>query len=116
MVDNKKDPLKNVYIKTPSKTKSYTFRISENLHSRVHHLKDLTRSRKDIDINNSLDKHLFEIVVALEKKLGITKEDWKTPISCPECGSKLKERVSKTGSKFFGCSNYPTCKFTKAIK
>ena len=29
---------------------------------------------------------------------------------CPRCGGKLVEREGKYG-KFFGCSNYPDCKF-----
>ncbi len=31
---------------------------------------------------------------------------------CPECGGKLVERTGRFG-KFFGCSNYPRCGFTK---
>ena len=31
---------------------------------------------------------------------------------CPRCGSKLVLRDGKNG-EFFGCSNYPKCKFTK---
>ncbi|MBQ7249819.1 MAG: NERD domain-containing protein [Bacilli bacterium] len=33
---------------------------------------------------------------------------------CPRCGGQLVLRESKTtGHKFYGCSNYPKCKFTK---
>lgn len=32
---------------------------------------------------------------------------------CPRCGGQLVLRQSKTGSAFYGCSNYPKCKFTK---
>lgn len=32
---------------------------------------------------------------------------------CPRCGGELILRKSKTGSQFYGCSNYPNCKFTK---
>ena len=31
---------------------------------------------------------------------------------CPKCGGSLIERSGKYG-KFFGCSNYPKCNFTK---
>lgn len=34
---------------------------------------------------------------------------------CPDCGGELLERTSKFG-KFFGCSNYPKCKYTKDLK
>jgi ssDNA-binding Zn-finger/Zn-ribbon topoisomerase 1 len=33
---------------------------------------------------------------------------------CPECGGNLIERSGKYG-KFFGCSNYPKCQYTKNI-
>lgn len=33
---------------------------------------------------------------------------------CPQCGGILKERTGKYG-KFFGCSNYPNCKFVRKI-
>ncbi|MGQ4004784.1 DNA topoisomerase III [Francisellaceae bacterium CB52] len=32
-------------------------------------------------------------------------------IKCPDCGSELKQRDGKKG-KWWGCSNYPTCKTT----
>lgn len=32
---------------------------------------------------------------------------------CPRCGGKLVLRHSKDGRAFYGCSNYPKCKFTK---
>lgn len=34
---------------------------------------------------------------------------------CPRCGGALRERRSKTGSTFLGCSNYPSCRFVKDI-
>jgi len=40
-------------------------------------------------------------------------------ISCPKCGSKLVERVAKKGASagniFWGCSNFPKCRFAKNI-
>ncbi len=32
-------------------------------------------------------------------------------IKCPECGGQIIERNTKKGRKFYGCSNYPKCKF-----
>ena len=34
---------------------------------------------------------------------------------CPDCGGKLKLRIGKYGW-FWGCSNYPSCRFTKNSK
>ena len=33
---------------------------------------------------------------------------------CPRCGKKLTERKGKYG-KFYGCTGYPKCRFTKDI-
>ena len=38
----------------------------------------------------------------------------KETMVCPLCQGSLKERSGKYG-KFYGCSNYPTCKYTKRI-
>lgn len=34
---------------------------------------------------------------------------------CPKCGGELKERNGRFGA-FFGCSNYPACRYTKKIQ
>ncbi len=34
--------------------------------------------------------------------------------SCPECGSELAIKNSKSGA-FFGCASYPTCKYTRPV-
>ncbi len=39
-------------------------------------------------------------------------EDKKTDEICPKCGGKLVLKIGKFG-KFYACSNYPKCKFTK---
>jgi DNA topoisomerase-1 len=35
----------------------------------------------------------------------------KTGAKCPQCGGDLLQRVSKKKRTFYGCSNYPDCKF-----
>lgn len=37
------------------------------------------------------------------------------PTVCPDCGGKLIEKNGKFG-KFFGCSNYPRCRFTRTVR
>ena len=34
---------------------------------------------------------------------------------CPRCGGQLVLRTSKDGNQFYGCSNFPTCRFTKKV-
>ncbi len=35
----------------------------------------------------------------------------KIGVKCPKCGGDIIERRSKKGRRFYGCSNYPDCKF-----
>jgi DNA topoisomerase-1 len=35
----------------------------------------------------------------------------KTGVSCPQCGGELVQRISKKKRVFYGCSNYPKCRF-----
>ena len=49
------------------------------------------------------------LVIAKDQRTFVHKE-------CPKCGSRMKvRRNSKDGSKFWGCSGYPTCKHTENI-
>lgn len=47
------------------------------------------------------------------------KNGGKEEMICPKCGGNLIIRTAKrgvnAGSQFFGCSNYPNCKFTRDI-
>ncbi len=53
-------------------------------------------------------------VQSVQKKKEDREEKIKVNI-CPQCGSALIRRTGKYGA-FWGCSNYPACKFTKPIK
>lgn len=37
------------------------------------------------------------------------------PMTCPECGGKLRERNGRNG-RFIGCSNYPVCRYTRSVR
>jgi DNA topoisomerase-1 len=34
-----------------------------------------------------------------------------TGVKCPQCNGSIVERRSRKGKLFYGCSNYPECKF-----
>ena len=40
----------------------------------------------------------------------------KTGVPCPQCGSELVQRVNKRKQTFYGCSNFPNCKFATSYK
>ncbi|MCD8040065.1 MAG: NERD domain-containing protein [Clostridia bacterium] len=63
----------------------------------------------------------------IEAKSGVTEKEHVQKIKkqqtalaegkCPQCGGKLVVRNRKDGTgSFYGCSNYPKCKFTKNIE
>lgn len=37
-------------------------------------------------------------------------------VACPECGQPMVERKSRRGKVFYGCKNYPQCKFASWYK
>ena len=49
----------------------------------------------------------------------VTKSTDETDMICPRCGSKLVLRTAKkgenAGNQFYGCSNYPKCRYIKNI-
>lgn len=57
------------------------------------------------------------ILPFLRSKIKVRQE--KIIQTCPKCGAELKIRIAKTGSnpgnKFWGCTNYPNCRYTKNI-
>ncbi len=58
---------------------------------------------------------VFESSQKMKLAIADNKDKFKENIQediCPNCGGKLKERNGKYG-KFYGCSNYPECKYTK---
>ena len=50
----------------------------------------------------------------LEQQLAEAYKEMNVPM-CPKCNSPLRELTNKSNNeKFFGCSGYPACKFTKS--
>ena len=52
-------------------------------------------------------------VLAAEKEAFVPKEA--TDIDCPLCGKKL-QKIWSRNKYFYGCSNYPECKFTAPLE
>lgn len=55
----------------------------------------------------------FPLVEAAEKDAFVPKE--LTDIDCPLCGHKL-QKIWSRNKYFYGCSNYPECKYTAAME
>lgn len=73
----------------------------EDIHRIVHKLQNANISNEE-----SISKHIYDIQENLQNRnLAISNR------ICPKCGGRLVERKGKFG-EFWGCSNYPSCKFT----
>lgn len=48
------------------------------------------------------------------KRLGLAGEGLEAPEKCPRCGGELVKRNGRYGS-FYGCSNYPGCRYTRNV-
>lgn len=62
------------------------------------------------------EKHITDIKTKIAKQKA---EEQSTTI-CPRCGGKLVLRTAKTGynagNQFYGCENYPRCRYTRNLK
>ena len=65
-------------------------------------------------LTNFWTKFQKELEIATEKMEVIKMELIKANKKCPSCGEELVVRTNKRDqSKFFGCSNFPKCKYTE---
>jgi restriction system protein len=77
-------------------------------------------SPQDIDhIVKTLEIHISNSTLTKRDHLQSLKQRHSSTTTCPKCGSILVERTANKGanvnSKFLGCSNYPTCRFTRSL-
>ena len=71
------------------------------------------KAQGNIDILNEIHKLDAEKQIQLINELFT--EDHQVP-SCPKCDVKLVERTAKkTGNTFWGCTNFPRCRFTMRL-
>lgn len=64
-------------------------------------------SESNIDSKESRKEHVQSI-----RNEEIVKHEKELAGVCPKCGGGLVEKNGKYG-KFYGCSNWPKCKYTK---
>ena len=77
------------------------------------HLDDVARGKKDWvnmmkDFYGPFEKKLVDVKGAARVKIEVEQTDEK----CPQCGSAIVIRTGRFG-KFFSCSTFPDCKFTR---
>lgn len=68
-----------------------------------------------IQNENMSDKEARKNHVKKIYRMTIEKQSKIDKLICPNCNGKLILRTGKNG-KFYGCSNYPKCRFTKSYK
>ena len=100
---------------------------SSTIISRAYNLNEIIMSFKEVILDNYIDVYNKVLSINITDRSikhehnkyvkSIIKEnaEFSKTNKCPLCGGKLIQRNSKYG-KFFGCSNYPKCKYTKSDK
>ncbi len=86
----------------------FTAAMEDSLDEIAHGQKEWVPMMKDF--YTPFEKKLVEVERAERVKIAVEKTNEK----CPTCGSPLVIRTGRFG-KFFACSKFPECKFTKAF-
>lgn len=95
--------------------------VSDNVYS-IQELESIKNKVTDISLSIEKMEYYYNRLSELKNCTTISKDEHIENIHkmqeqiqqgiCPRCGGKLVLREGKTG-QFYGCSNYPKCKFTK---
>ncbi|MBK9984101.1 MAG: NERD domain-containing protein [Saprospiraceae bacterium] len=77
-------------------------------------------SHQDVEhVIKILEEHISNSTLSKSDHIRSLHQRHTSNTVCPKCGSSLVERTVKkgpmVGSRFLGCSNYPTCRFTKSF-
>lgn len=100
----------NIVKKNKATKKTVSVAVHPSLYNRLVYLKE---NLHDVDINRTIEKHLFSLVEQLEKKYSVY-EIKKDPEICPLCGNKVALKNGKFG-KFLSCFSNE-CSFTKSLE
>ena len=117
VLSNSKSILNTKY--APKEIKNNTIRVDQLIDyikkDIANYDMDLYSSKKTMEeiAQSFLENNVSEFVsIADRYKDEIGNEEVINDDICPSCGGKLIKREGKYG-EFFGCSNYPKCRFTK---
>lgn len=117
VLSNSKSILNTKY--APREIKNNTIRVDQLIdyikNDIANYDKDLYSSKKTMEeiAQSFLESNVSEYVsIADRYKDEVGKEEVVNDGICPSCGGKLVKREGKYG-EFFGCSNYPKCRFTR---
>ena len=81
-----------------------------------------TQEAKNFAVDKPIDlvdgTQLLQLVANLQKRAGLSPKPAPANI-CPKCGGEMVLRTAQKGpnpgQKFWGCSNFPKCRFTKPL-
>jgi hypothetical protein len=84
-----------------------------------HELKEMNRALQGLMANNKKKKTQIKKQHVESIKSNQIERGWKKVVSiqqnvCPKCDGELSEKSGKYGS-FYGCSNFPKCRYTKQV-
>lgn len=87
----------------------------DTLYDKITSHKDIIISDIDLLVNTISKNNILDKKIRKNHNKNVsTIKDYYSD-KCPKCGGKLIVRNGKYGS-FYGCSNYPKCKYTRDIE
>jgi len=94
--------------------------INSGIGRYIKKFKNYILSPQDVEhVIKILDDHISNSTLSKRDHIRSLHQRHNSNTICPKCGSNLIEKIAKKGpmqgSKFLGCSNYPTCRFTKNL-
>ena len=93
--------------------------LSSGLARYIKSFKETILTQSDMDlIKQKQLSHKSESNLSTKDHVRLLKERHSSTSTCARCNGKLVKRTAKkginAGSTFYGCSNYPKCRFTKS--
>jgi len=90
-------------------------RKSQGVRLHVDHIVPVSKGGRSIPDNLRTLCERCNIGKGAKDESDLDEHDSEEIIKCPQCGSRLVERIGKYG-RFYGCSSYPNCKYTAKIE
>ncbi len=105
---------------TELKTKLPDNVMTSGLSAYIKRFKSIVFSKSDLNLFQRKIVQLKNLNISTKEHVANLNQRYSKTDICPKCGANLQKKLAKqgkyAGNYFFGCSNYPKCKYTRNIK
>jgi len=94
--------------------------MTSGLCAYIKQFQNVVFSIPELDLYKTKLKQLSNLGISNKEHVSNLKKQYSSNTVCPKCGGELKKRMAKQGKSagnyFYGCANFPRCKYTKKIQ